>query len=189
VGRDTVSVLKKLNMSLLFEFLDLLKVLTAEPSRWEEKVESLKKSLFEMHHILNSFRPHEARESVIALLQRQVERRKATLAEVEGRIQQADNILAAARDRLLTRTSTLATQHSASTQLLEEAQQQQQQQQQRQHVNPVLPASTAQLAQATQVHNSLLAMNTYLNTLSQQYLKYGDAVPLVNNDADAMDTS
>ncbi|CAM9456511.1 mediator of RNA polymerase II transcription subunit 7 [Lampetra fluviatilis] len=63
--------LKKLNVSILVNFLDLLDVLVRGPSsvRRDEKLEDLKLLFVHMHHLVNEFRPHQARETLRVLLE------------------------------------------------------------------------------------------------------------------------
>ena len=55
--------------------------MSIEPSQYPEKIEDLKTLAINFHHLLNEYRPHQARESLILMMQDQLARSKA---ETEG---------------------------------------------------------------------------------------------------------
>nr|KAJ3421693.1 cytochrome c oxidase subunit 1 [Polyrhizophydium stewartii] len=57
--RDRGSELKKLNHSILWNFLELLDLLEKEPGNAQYKVEHIRLLLINFHHLLNDFRPHQ----------------------------------------------------------------------------------------------------------------------------------
>jgi len=65
--------LRKLNHSLLVNFLDLLDLLVRCPEspRRAEKVEDLGLLFIHIHHLLNEFRPHQARETLRVMMELQ----------------------------------------------------------------------------------------------------------------------
>ncbi|BFZ24192.1 hypothetical protein BsWGS_27231 [Bradybaena similaris] len=65
--------LKKLNHSILVNFLDLLDVLIRAPEspKRTEKLEDLNLLFINMHHLINEFRPHQARETLRVMLELQ----------------------------------------------------------------------------------------------------------------------
>lgn len=103
----SVSSLKQLNKTILLKFLQLTKVLVQSPSEYEEKVRELKAALMNFQHLLNLYRPHEARETIITMLERQLERRKAVLELLKERIAAADDKVAEAKSRLSKQLSRL----------------------------------------------------------------------------------
>ncbi|KAL1139276.1 hypothetical protein AAG570_006262 [Ranatra chinensis] len=62
--------LRKLNHSLLVNFLDLLDLLVRCPEspKRAEKVEDLSLLFIHIHHLLNEFRPHQARETLRVMM-------------------------------------------------------------------------------------------------------------------------
>ncbi|KAL0256734.1 Mediator of RNA polymerase II transcription subunit 7 [Diplodia seriata] len=78
---DRSSHIKKMTQSLLLNYLELAGVLAADPGRWQEKYEDMQTLLFNAHHLINEYRPHQARASLIAMMEEQLARRRE---EVEG---------------------------------------------------------------------------------------------------------
>lgn len=72
--------LKKLNHSLLVNFLDLLDLLVHCPDspKRAEKVEDLSLLFIHIHHLLNEFRPHQARETLRVMMELQKRQRVET---------------------------------------------------------------------------------------------------------------
>ncbi len=98
---DRVRELKKMIRSLLFNYLELLNLMIESPTAkldedttlgimsnqtettnkpaWEIKANQIQLLLINMSYLLNSYRPHQAREQLITILQEQFNRRdKAT---------------------------------------------------------------------------------------------------------------
>jgi len=69
--------LKKLNHSVLANFLDLLESLIRCPdsAKRVEKIEDIKLLFIHMHHLINEFRPHQAREALRVTMELQKRQR------------------------------------------------------------------------------------------------------------------
>jgi mediator of RNA polymerase II transcription subunit 7 len=63
--------LKKMNHSILVNFLDLLDTLISAPesSKRQEKADDLSLLFIHMHHLINEFRPHQARETLRVMME------------------------------------------------------------------------------------------------------------------------
>lgn len=88
-----IEELHKLLDSLLLNFLELVGSVSVEPAKFYVKIEDLKLILINMNHLLNTYRPHQTRESMIMLLKKQIEAKRAdiesinsTTADVKARI-------------------------------------------------------------------------------------------------------
>ena len=74
---DRKRELKKLNHSVLVNFLDLLDHLIKSPDsdKRVEKISDLNLLFIHMHHLINEFRPHQARETLRVMLHVQKKKR------------------------------------------------------------------------------------------------------------------
>eukprot|EP01112_Ceratiomyxa_fruticulosa_P008538 TRINITY_DN2215_c0_g1_i4.p1 TRINITY_DN2215_c0_g1~~TRINITY_DN2215_c0_g1_i4.p1 ORF type:complete len:251 (-),score=55.05 TRINITY_DN2215_c0_g1_i4:456-1208(-) len=88
-----VEELKKLNRSILFTYLELLDVLINNPEHYKTKVEHLELLFVNMHHLMNGYRPHQARDTLIVMLEDQIQRRKQESQELESRLQKTRELL------------------------------------------------------------------------------------------------
>lgn len=85
-GEDSqikILALKKLLKSLLLNFLEVVGVMSVAPQEFSTKVEHIRTILINIHHLLNEYRPHQSRESVILLLENQVETKRREINEIE----------------------------------------------------------------------------------------------------------
>ena len=87
--------LKKLNYSILVNFLDLLDVLIRAPdsSRRIEKIDDLTLLFIHMHHLINEFRPHQARETLRVMLETQRRQRLETVDRFRKHLTRVEDML------------------------------------------------------------------------------------------------
>lgn len=78
-----IEELKKLLKSLLLNFLEIVGVMSIAPEQFSTKIEHIRTILINIHHLLNEYRPHQSRESLILLLEKQVEIKKDEIKEIE----------------------------------------------------------------------------------------------------------
>ena len=76
--------LRKLNRSLLEGFLQLLQLMADSPAQCCDKVADLRTLFLNFQHLLNTFRPHEAREELIATVRQQVAAKQALIDELDA---------------------------------------------------------------------------------------------------------
>lgn len=74
--------LRKLLKSLLLNYLELVGVLSINPELYEPKMENIRTILTNIHHLLNEYRPHQSRESLIMLLEEQLEHKKTEIQQI-----------------------------------------------------------------------------------------------------------
>jgi len=93
--------LKLVNQALLLSFVRLVNALAEHPSQpTEPHLDTLRQYLIAMHQLLNAYRPHQARQTAIALLDAQCARRRKFLESLKKRLQKSKTILNEARNNL-----------------------------------------------------------------------------------------
>nr|CAG4644341.1 EOG090X0EJA [Lepidurus arcticus] len=87
--------LKKLNHSVLASFLDLVDILIRSPesSRRAEKIEDITLLFIHMHHLVNEFRPHQARETLRVMLELQKRQRLETAERFQRHLEKVLDIV------------------------------------------------------------------------------------------------
>ncbi|KAJ1968815.1 Mediator of RNA polymerase II transcription subunit 7 [Dimargaris xerosporica] len=81
-GFSRTNELRKLNNSLIFKYLDLINTLATTPSKFEKDVDSIRLLLVNMHHLINEFRPYQARDTLKLMLEDQIARRHQIASEI-----------------------------------------------------------------------------------------------------------
>ncbi|KAK4308221.1 hypothetical protein Pmani_020068 [Petrolisthes manimaculis] len=91
--------LKKLNHSILVNFLDLLDILIKCPdsTKRTDKIDDINILFINMHHLINEFRPHQARETVRVMLEMQKRQRHQVAERLE---RQEDEVSRLVREAL-----------------------------------------------------------------------------------------
>jgi len=89
---DHIYELKKLNRSLVTKFLELVDFLTNNPSEFRSKVEDLELLFVNMHHLINSYRPNQARQILITMMEEQIKRRQETMTTIDNSITQLKEV-------------------------------------------------------------------------------------------------
>ncbi|BBN13128.1 mediator of RNA polymerase II transcription subunit 7 [Marchantia polymorpha subsp. ruderalis] len=90
---DYKKELRSLNRELSFQFLELSDVLVERPSQYARRVEDMGLILRNMHHLLNSLRPHQARATLIHILESQIQRRKKAVADIRRKREEVRQML------------------------------------------------------------------------------------------------
>ena len=87
--------LKKLNHSILVNFLDLLDILIKSPDspKRSEKMEEITLLFIHMHHLINEFRPHQARETLRVMLDIQKTQRLDTAERFQKHLEKVQELL------------------------------------------------------------------------------------------------
>lgn len=87
--------LKKLNHSILVNFLDMLDILIKSPDsiKRTEKIEDLTLLFIHMHHLINEFRPHQARETLRVMMDVQKRQRLETAERFNKHLEKVQEML------------------------------------------------------------------------------------------------
>ena len=82
-----------MNASLILNFIELIKIITSSESQehYMEKAKEIQLILINFHHLLNEFRPHQARDVIKYLLQEQLKLRRNALDKVRQTVQKIQN--------------------------------------------------------------------------------------------------
>ncbi|KAJ5753353.1 uncharacterized protein N7511_007506 [Penicillium nucicola] len=87
--------LLKISKSLLLNFLEFVGILSVSPEQYQPKVEDMRNLFINAHHLLNLYRPHQARESLIMMMEEQLKHTREEIkqmdkvkTEVEGILEQ-----------------------------------------------------------------------------------------------------
>ncbi|KAK8919859.1 Mediator of RNA polymerase II transcription subunit 7 [Metarhizium anisopliae] len=90
---DRAFELKKLVKSLLLNFLELAGTLSRNPAHAEGKIQDLRTLFINIHHILNEYRPHQARESAIAMMQDHLDKTRSETDAIRMQVEKAKSVL------------------------------------------------------------------------------------------------
>eukprot|EP00124_Ichthyophonus_hoferi_P002319 Ihof_evm12s152 gene=Ihof_evmTU12s152 len=80
---DVKAELKKIAMSLLFNYMDLIKSLVDNPTEWRDHFTRIVILLQNFQTLLNEYRPHQARETLKSMMEAQRQRRQNTAKDIE----------------------------------------------------------------------------------------------------------
>lgn len=75
--------LLKISKSLLLNFLEFIGILSVAPEQFEPKLEDMRNLFVNAHHLLNLYRPHQARESLILMMEEQLQKTKEDIEEMD----------------------------------------------------------------------------------------------------------
>ncbi|KAI1356018.1 mediator complex, subunit Med7 [Xylaria sp. FL0043] len=90
---DRATILKRLAKSLLLNFLELTGLLATSPEEAEDKITDLRDLFINFHHLINEYRPHQARESLISMMQAQLDRTRAETNAIRDANDKAERVL------------------------------------------------------------------------------------------------
>lgn len=86
---EAITELRRLNRTLLSTFLELLRSMQETPTKCGTKVGEIRALLLNVQHLLNSLRPFQAREELIAAVQAQVDGKRRLIEELRGACEEA----------------------------------------------------------------------------------------------------
>ncbi|KAL9113516.1 MAG: hypothetical protein Q9227_002253 [Pyrenula ochraceoflavens] len=87
------TLLTLLTKYLLLNFAELTSLLATDPASATEKAEDIELLYKHVHRIINQYRPHQARENVIAMMEEQLQRGRGEIEESEKVIGKIGNLL------------------------------------------------------------------------------------------------
>ncbi|CAG0881303.1 unnamed protein product [Cyprideis torosa] len=112
---DPKKELKKLNFSILANFMDLLDILINAPDspKRKEKLEDISVLFIHLHHLINEFRPHQARETLRVMMDVQRQERLDVVSRFQKHMDRIKEILRATT-RILTTDADVELEGTAS---------------------------------------------------------------------------
>jgi mediator of RNA polymerase II transcription subunit 7 len=90
---DRALELKRLVKSLLLNFLELTGVLSCQPAHADAKIEDIRTLFINIHHALNEYRPHQARESAAEMMQEHLDRTRRETVAIRSQVDKARRVL------------------------------------------------------------------------------------------------
>ncbi|KAI1116546.1 mediator complex, subunit Med7 [Nemania sp. NC0429] len=90
---DRATILKRLAKSLVLNFLELAGLLATYPQGAEDKITDLRDLFINFHHLINEYRPHQARESLISMMQSQLDRTRAETNAIRDAKDKTERVL------------------------------------------------------------------------------------------------
>ena len=99
---DAKRELKKLNHSILVNFLDLLEIIIKAPKsdKRTEKIDDITLLFIHVHHLINEFRPHQARETLRVMMMEQKRQRLETAERFQRHLEKVSILLKACTEQL-----------------------------------------------------------------------------------------
>jgi mediator of RNA polymerase II transcription subunit 7 len=88
-----VYYLKKIVQSLMVNFLELIDVLSKNPKLKDEKLQDIIQLFKNAHKLINDYRPHQARETLILMMEEQLEKRRVEVADIMKMKERIEEIL------------------------------------------------------------------------------------------------
>jgi mediator of RNA polymerase II transcription subunit 7 len=85
--------LKKTIRSMLLNFLELIAILSRDPSQAQNKIQDMTVLFLNAHHMINEYRPHQARETLILMMEEQVEKKLAEIKRIKDLSEKMEALL------------------------------------------------------------------------------------------------
>jgi len=91
---DRTVELRTLTKSVLLNYLELVGIMGVDPAGWVEKIEDIRILFINMHHLLNEYRPHQARETLCMMMEEEIERTRDEIRGIEEACEKVEEVLA-----------------------------------------------------------------------------------------------
>ncbi|KAF2097802.1 hypothetical protein NA57DRAFT_56984 [Rhizodiscina lignyota] len=95
---DRVYYLKKLTRSIMLNFLELMGALSTDSSQYFEKFEHIRALFYNAHSVINDYRQHQARETLILMMEAQLEKKRAEVDEIRKMKEKINEIMKGLED-------------------------------------------------------------------------------------------
>jgi mediator of RNA polymerase II transcription subunit 7 len=91
---ERANILKKLARSIILSFIELVGILSVNPELYIEKTEHLQRLFENALHLINEYRPHQARESLILMMEKQIKKMRDEIETVKNMEEKVNTLLA-----------------------------------------------------------------------------------------------
>jgi mediator of RNA polymerase II transcription subunit 7 len=91
--RNHAFALHKLAKSILLNFLEYVGILSNSPAHHEQKLLDIQNLFINAHHLINMYRPHQARETLILRMEREIEEARKEIREVRAVMGKVEGVL------------------------------------------------------------------------------------------------
>ena len=91
---DRAVLLKRFVKSILLNFLELVGILAVNPTDFAPKIERLIPLFYNSHALINDYRPHQARETLIMMMEEQIAKKEVEVKGVNQIRGKVEDILA-----------------------------------------------------------------------------------------------
>ncbi|KAF1808032.1 mediator of RNA polymerase II transcription subunit 7 [Eremomyces bilateralis CBS 781.70] len=79
---DRATYLRKIARSIMLNYLELVGVLSVDPTDFPDKIQDITTLFLNGHHLINEYRPHQARATLIHMMEEQLEQKRAEIRNV-----------------------------------------------------------------------------------------------------------
>ena len=90
---ERAKYLKTLARSIILSFIELVGILSVNPTLYKEKNEHIRRLFENALHLINEYRPHQARESLIMMMEKQIQTKRDEIEKVKGMKEKVDALL------------------------------------------------------------------------------------------------
>jgi len=90
---DRQTELTKLARSILLSFLELIGILSVNVDQYPSKLEDLRVLFVNAHHLINEYRPHQARETLIGIMEGELVRKRGEIERVRRMGEKVEELL------------------------------------------------------------------------------------------------
>lgn len=90
---ERAKILKQLARSIILSFLELVGILAVNPTLYNQKTEHLQRLFENALHLINEYRPHQARESLIMMMEGQIQKKRDEIEKVRSMKEKVDTLL------------------------------------------------------------------------------------------------
>ncbi|KAJ1915463.1 Mediator of RNA polymerase II transcription subunit 7 [Mycoemilia scoparia] len=111
---DRVMELKKLNMKLVFTYLDIIDHIIKNPSNPPPQADMLRTIFINMNHLVNEYRPHQAKETLKLLMQNQIKTKRELSKKLKRQCDELESALEALKSSTTVKVDEISAKCSSS---------------------------------------------------------------------------